>query len=333
MRALVTGGAGFLGSSFIRGWLSQDRGEALNVDALTYAASLARVDQISDNPRYHFLRADITDRETIEEALRDFRPDVVVHFAAETHVTRSERQPDRFNRTNAVGTRVILEASASAGVRRFVHISTDEVYGPVLEGCSAEDDKMVGDGQATSPYAKSKAVADDLARGWQGDLQVVVARATNCFGPWQFPEKAVARWITRGLREQPLFVWGDGGHVRQWLFSDDLTRAVLALSTCESPQTVYNVGPRHDPELTNLDLARWLVEYLQLPDELLVVGSYDRPQHDRRYAVDTTRIEAIGWRPTPIWDRLSETVEWYRSTREWWEPLVPEAESIYQDAR
>ena len=330
-RTLVTGGAGFLGSHFVRGVLGADRGPVLNVDALTYAGSEARLGDVEDHPEYGFARADVRDRAQAERLCTEFRPDLVVHFAAESHVTRSERAADQFWATNVEGTRTMLSASASAGVSRFVHVSTDEVYGPILDGAFREEDKEPGDARATSPYAKSKAIADDLARSFGGDLDVVVVRPTNCFGPWQHPEKAFARWVTRGLSGRAIPVWGDGQYVRQWVRAEDVARAIALVAEAPSAEPVYNIAPRHNPEVTNLALATWLLKYLDLPEERLILTAYDRPQHDRRYAVDPSRMEQLGWRPADLWSGLAETVEWYRRSEPWWRKLVDEAESIYAD--
>jgi dTDP-glucose 4,6-dehydratase len=330
-RILVTGGAGFIGSHFVRLWLSGNQGPLLNLDLLTYAGSPARLEDVRRDPRYRFVRADVTDPNVVEEAMADFQPELVAHFAAESHVTRSERDPDRFRTTNVDGTRVMLEAAARHDVKRFVHVSTDEVYGPIMDGSYREEEKLPGDGQATSPYAKSKALADDVARAFDSDIEVVVVRPTNCFGPWQYPEKALARWITRALTGQPLLVWGDGLYVRQWLFAEDLSNAITRIFEAPTPEPVYNVGPRHEPEITNLALAQWLLEHLGLSQEHLVLTEYDRPDHDRRYSVDPSRIERLGWKPADTWDQFAETVDWYRRNRTWWKPLVEEAESIYAD--
>lgn len=330
-RILVTGGAGFLGSHFVRYWLEKDQGEVLNLDALTYAGSLARLSDIEREPSYRFVRADITDQKAVAAAMTDFQPELVAHFAAESHVTRSEQDPDRFRQTNIDGTRVMLEAAAEHGTRRFVHISTDEVYGPILDGAFREEDKNPGDHQATSPYAKSKAIADDVARAFDSDMEVVVVRPTNCFGPWQYPEKAFARWIARALTDQPILVWGDGLYVRQWLYAEELAEAIGRVLEAEKPEPVYNVGPRHEPEITNVALARWLLEELALPEDKLMFTDYDRPDHDRRYAVDPSRIESLGWKQGDTWDQFAQTMEWYRSNPDWWKPLMTEAESIYAD--
>ena len=330
-RVLVTGGAGFLGSHFVRRWLRSNRGPVLNVDALTYAGNEARLADVEGGTGYTFAHADVCDRSEIQRMITEFRPDVVVHFAAESHVTRSEADERSFWRTNVEGTRTMLEAAAGGGVTRFVHISTDEVYGPIRHGSFTEDQKEPGEGRATSPYARSKAVADDVARSFDEGLEVVVLRPTNCFGPWQFPEKAVARWATRALSGRPIPVWGDGLYVRQWLHAEDLARAIELVLDAPSADRVYNVASRHSPEVTNLDLATWLMTYLGLPGERLLLTAYDRPNHDRRYAVDPGRIETLGWRPGDLWEGLAATVDWYRRSEGWWRPLVAEAESIYSD--
>lgn len=328
---LVTGGAGFLGSHFVRRQLGRGL-SVTNVDCLTYAGDQRRLADVEGSDGYDFVRLDIADEEPIRALVADRRPDAIVHYAAESHVTRSENNPDRFYRTNVEGTRVLLEAAVAAGVRRFVHVSTDEVYGSILEGAFKETDKPEGTGHAASPYSKSKALADDLARSYADRLEVVVVRPTNAFGPWQFPEKVFPRWVTRGLRSQPMLVWGDGLYIRQWLYAEDFARAVaLVLDKGENGEA-YNIGPVHDPEITNLTLARWLAGYLGLPEDAIQMTGYDRPDHDRRYAVDSSKIRALGWRSGDVWSQFEESVNWFRSNRDWWESLIAEAESIYADA-
>jgi dTDP-glucose 4,6-dehydratase len=329
---LVTGGAGFLGSHFVRRALAGGAALVVNLDKLSYAGDVRRLDDVSADARYCFVRGDVASEPEVATIMDVYRPQVVVHYAAETHVTRSESAPELFHRTNVEGTRVVLEAAEAVGVERFVHISTDEVYGPILEGAFGEDDKPDGEGSATSPYARSKALADDLARSFARRLPVVVVRPTNAFGPHQFPEKAFPRWIVRALRGEPLPVWGDGLYVRQWLYAGDFAEAVALAATAGEPGSVYNVGPRHDPEITNIALARWLVATLGLPPDRIVMTAYDRPDHDRRYCVDATRITALGWRAGDVWEQLAATVAWYRDHAGWWEPHLAEAESIYTDA-
>jgi len=333
-RVLVTGGAGFLGSHFVRHALESGASEVSNVDLLTYAGDRSRLSEIEAESRYAFVQADVASPKTMRDVFEEHRPQAVVHFAAESHVTRSETAPDLFHRTNVEGTRVLLEAAAAAAeLERFLHISTDEVYGPAIEGAFGEEDKMPGDSQATSPYAKSKALADDLALSYASQLPVVVARPTNAFGPWQYPEKVFPRWITRALTGQPIPVWGDGLYVRQWLYAEDFARAIGLLLARGEPGEAYNVGPTHDPEITNIALARWLVTYLDLPEEQMQMTEYDRPDHDRRYAVDSSKARALGWSPGDVWSQFSTTVEWYRAHQDWWKSHIAEAESIYTDSR
>jgi dTDP-glucose 4,6-dehydratase len=280
---------------------------------------------------FDLVHGDVADRSEVRSALGRSMPEVVVHFAAESHVTRGETAAGRFQRTNVCGTRVVLEESARIGVRRFVHVSTDEVYGPIPDGVFREEDKRPGTGLATSAYARSKALADDLATAFEGSMEVVVVRPTNCFGPWQHPEKALPRWIASALLGEPLPVWGDGHQVRQWLYAEDLADAIRLLVDAPTPDSVYNVGPRHEPEILNLELARWVASFLGRSLDSIVLTDYDRPDHDRRYAVDPARIEALGWRPTDVWVNFEHTVDWYRGHRAWWVPLRAEAESIYRD--
>lgn len=330
---MVTGGAGFLGSHFVHYILGGDIAQLVNLDALTYAGDLQRLADLEGDSRYRFVNGDVCSEVDVRSMLAEFRPDAVVHYAADSHVTRSESDPDQFYRTNVEGTRVVFEGAVATGVRRVVHVSTDEVYGSIVEGAFREGDKLPGDGQASSPYAKSKALADDLARSYSDKLEVIVARPTNAFGAWQFPEKVFPRWVTRAMRGEPLLVWGDGLYVRQWLYAEDFARAIKLLLEEGEPGEVYNVGPRHEPEITNLDLARWLVDYLGLPEDRIEMTAYDRPAHDRRYAVDSQKIRAFGWEPGDVWAQMTKTVEWYRSNPKWWERHIAEAESIYSDSK
>lgn len=330
-KVLVTGGAGFLGSHFVRRALKGGR-KVINVDSLTYAGDQRRLADVSAGDGYQFVNLDVADESRVRQLVADERPDAMVHYAAESHVTRSESDPDRFFRTNVDGTRNLLEAAVANGVGRVVHVSTDEVYGSILSGSFKEPDKLEGTSQAASPYSQSKALADDLARSYADRLDVVVVRPTNAFGPWQYPEKVLPRWITRALRGEPLLVWGDGLYVRQWLYCEDFASAVDLVLESGVPGEVYNVGPTHEPEITNLDLAKWLVQYLGISASQLQMTGYDRPDHDRRYAVDSSKIRALGWSPGDVWSQLSETVDWYRSAQRWWESLVGEAESIYNDS-
>jgi len=324
---LVTGGLGFIGSAFIRRRL-HDGTAVVNVDNNSYAADDRR---LRDAPEklLSTVVLDVTDPR-FRDLVADVRPSTLVHFAAETHVTRSELAPELFERVNVHGTRCVLEAAALANVDLVVHVSTDEVYGPCLGAPFREEDKQPGEGLATSPYARSKAVADDAARSYADRLRVVVIRPTNCYGPWQHPEKAVPRWITRALRGLRLPVWGDGRQVRDWMHVEDACSAI-ELVMKQGTSTVYNVGPEGE-QVLNLEIARAIAHLAGLDEDAAYLTAYDRPNHDRRYAIDSTRLRALGWSPEFSLDQaLRMTVEWYALNRDWWEPLLHEGESIYSD--
>jgi dTDP-glucose 4,6-dehydratase len=331
-RILVTGGLGFLGSTFIR--LATDRGrDVLNVDLATYAADEGRIAETLEHHRpgsVRTVRMDVASPEFTELVRRE-RPALIVHFAAESHVTRSEWEEGLFFRSNVEGTRRVLEAAEKAAVGLVVHISTDEVYGPCSGRPFREEDKPQGKGRASSPYAQSKALADDLARSFIGRVPLIVARPTNCFGPWQHPEKAVPRWIIRGLLGERIPVWGDGMHVRDWMFVDDACAGIELLVRRGSVGEVYNLGPQGN-QLANVEIARMIARACGRLEEVVYLTEYDRPLHDRRYAIDASKIRALGWRPAGgLEHRLAETVAWYRSHRDWWAPLLPEAEKLYAD--
>jgi dTDP-glucose 4,6-dehydratase len=327
-RVLVTGGLGFIGSAFVRA-LAADGQAVLNVDAGTYAGDERRLAEV-DPGLVETVRTDIADP-GLAEVVRAERPPLLVHFAAETHVTRSEDAGETFFRTNVDGTRGVLDAAVAGGVERVVHISTDEVYGPCPADPFREDQKLPGEGLATSAYARSKAVADDLARSYADRLAVVIARPTNCIGPWQHPEKAVPRWATRALRGERLPVWGDGQQVRDWMFVDDAVSGLRALAERGEPGTAYNLGPAGEA-VPNVEIARMVARAAGAGDDAVYLSAYDRPQHDRRYAVSTERVAALGWAATrTVAEAVAETVAWYRDHTEWWQTLVPEAERLYAD--
>jgi dTDP-glucose 4,6-dehydratase len=327
-RVLVTGGLGFIGSAFVRA-LAADGQPVLNVDAGTYAGDERRLAEVGPE-LVETVRMDIVDPD-LAEVVRAERPPLLVHFAAETHVTRSEGAGEAFFRTNVDGTRGVLDAALAAGVERVVHISTDEVYGPCPGDPFREDQKLPGEGLATSAYARSKAVADDLARSYADRLAVVIARPTNCIGPWQHPEKAVPRWATRALRGEPLPVWGDGQQVRDWMFVDDAVSGLRALAERGEAGTAYNLGPAGEA-VPNMEIARMVARAAGAGEDAVYLSAYDRPQHDRRYAVSTERVAALGWAATrTVADAVAETVAWYRDHTEWWQTLVPEAERLYAD--
>jgi len=326
-RVLVTGGLGFIGSAFVRA-LAADGRRVLNVDLDTYAGDERRIAGVGDG-MVETVRLDVASPE-LAGVVREERPALVVHFAAESHVTRSEDAPEVFFHANVEGTRVVLDAAEAAGCR-VLHMSTDEVYGPCPADPFREEDKLPGEGLATSAYARSKALADDLARSYAERVDVVVARPTNCIGPWQHPEKAVPRWATRALRGERLPVWGDGEQVRDWMFVEDAVSALRLLAERGERGEVYNVGPQAEGE-PNVEIARAIARSAGQDEASVYLSHYDRPQHDRRYAVATDRIAGLGWHASRSLEAaIAETVEWYRENEAWWSPIVPDAEQLYAD--
>ncbi|MFO8015461.1 MAG: dTDP-glucose 4,6-dehydratase [Phycisphaerae bacterium] len=313
---VVTGGAGFIGSSFVRLALA-DRPDlhVVTVDLLTYAGNLENLASVPQD-RHTFVRADITDPEAMRQAV-PAGADALVNFAAETHVDRSILGPLAFVRTNVTGTQVLLDVARERGVGRFLQVSTDEVYGALAPGEAAftEDHPL----RPSSPYAASKAGADLLVRAahhtWGQDA--VITRCSNNYGPYQFPEKLIPLMLSNALEGKPLPVYGDGQQVRDWIHTDDHSRAILAVLGGGTPGAVYNIGARC--ERKNLDVVRAILAAAGRP-ESLVQFVEDRPGHDRRYAIDPTRIETeLGWRPeVPFEDGLARTVAWYRENEGWW---------------
>ena len=301
----------------------------LNVDLNTYAGDERRLAGVAPG-LVETVRMDVAGPE-LAELVRRERPPLIVHFAAETHVTRSEGAAEAFFRANVEGTRGVLDAAVSAGVPRVVHMSTDEVYGPCPGEPFGEHQKLAGEGLATSAYARSKALADDLALSYADRLDVVIARPTNCIGPWQHPEKAVPRWATRALRGERLPVWGDGLQVRDWMYVADAVAGLRALAERGERGNAYNVGPAAEA-VPNVEIARMVARAAGSGDDAVYLSEYDRPQHDRRYAVSTDRIAALGWSATHTLEQaVAETVAWYRDHGDWWRTLVPEAEGLYAD--
>lgn len=326
MKLLVTGGAGFIGSHFVRLTLTEHPGDSVVVmDKLTYAGNLHNLDDVRDNPRFVFVRGDIADAETVSDVMRDV--DAVVNFAAETHVDRSLLDAAAFIETDVRGTWTLLEAARRAGAVRFLQVSTDEVYGSIAEGAFDEADPLA----PSSPYSASKAAGDLMVNAYRvtHGLDAVITRGSNTYGPFQYPEKLIPLFITNALDGRPLPLYGDGTQRRDWLFVTDHCRGVDTALRHGEAGGIYNVGAHC--ERTNAEVTRAILDRLGMgPD--LIRHVEDRPGHDTRYAVQTERIEALGWRPrVPFADGLSETVAWYRERRDWWEPLKSGAyEAYYQ---
>jgi dTDP-glucose 4,6-dehydratase len=325
VKILVTGGAGFIGSNFVRSVLGDHYPEIAGsdvvvLDSLTYSGNMANLASVADSPRYQFVRGDIRDAALLDEVLPTI--DTVVHFAAESHVDRSVRDATPFISTNVGGTQQLLDGSARHRIARFVHVSTDEVYGSIGLGSWREDHVL----EPNSPYSASKAASDLLARAWHvtHGLNVSITRCSNNYGPYQFPEKVIPLFITNLLDGLRVPLYGDGENIRDWLHVDDHCRAVALVLASGEPGEVYNIGG--GTELTNRRLTELLLDATGR-DWTAVEFVEDRKGHDHRYSVDSTKISAeLGFQPEVDFARgLAETVRWYRDNRAWWEPLKKRA--------
>jgi dTDP-glucose 4,6-dehydratase len=316
LRLLVTGGSGFIGSNFVRHVLATHSDDTVaNLDKLTYAGNPANLTDVERDPRYTFVRGDICDAKLVRDAARGV--DAVVNFAANTHVDRSLMEPDEFLRTDVFGVFTLLEAVKDLKIPRFVHISTDEVYGSVERGSSREGDPL----RPSNPYSASKASADllSLAYWHTHRVPVLITRSSNNFGPCQYPEKVIPLFITNALEDRPLPLYGDGRNVRDWLYVLDNCAAIDVVLRSGVEGEVYNIGGGHEVE--NIVLTRQILHLLGKP-ETLIQPVKDRPGHDRRYAVDSKKIRQLGWAPRHRFgDALAATVAWYREHEAWWRPL------------
>jgi dTDP-glucose 4,6-dehydratase len=328
MRLLVTGGAGFIGSHYVRtvlagAWGLEEPESVVVLDKLTYAGNLANLDPVIDDQRLRFVEGDILDRSLVERLVDE--TDAVVHFAAESHVDRSILGAADFVMTNVVGTQTMLDASLRHGVEKFVHVSTDEVYGSIETGSWDESQPL----EPNSPYSASKASSDLLARAYHRThkLPVCVTRCSNNYGPYQFPEKVIPLFVTNLIDGATVPLYGEGTNVRDWLHVDDHCRGIHLVLTGGLPGEVYNIGG--GTELTNKELTGLLLEATGTGWER-VERVQDRLGHDQRYSVDISKIRAeLGYEPkVPFEQGLADTVEWYRTHRDWWEPLKQRAKLL-----
>ncbi|MFC1960110.1 dTDP-glucose 4,6-dehydratase [Chloroflexota bacterium] len=315
---LVTGGAGFIGSAFVRYMIETYPDYNIVVlDKLTYAGNLDNLLPVHDNPRYRFEKADIADRPAVERIVKDHQIDTIVNFAAESHVDRSILAPDAFIHTDVVGTYILLDMVRLLGVERMLHVSTDEVYGDVDEGYSVETDTF----EPNSPYASSKASAELMARAYHRtyDLDVVITRGSNTFGPYQYPEKLLPLFITEAVDDNPLPVYGDGMQIRDWLYVQDHVTGIDTVLHKGVAGEAYNVAGENEQH--NIDLIRMLLRDLDKSEDLLRYVT-DRPGHDRRYAMNCDKLRGLGWQRQYTFEAaLQETVEWYVNNEWWWRKI------------
>ncbi len=315
MKLFVTGAAGFIGSNYVRHVLATTDDEVTVYDALTYAGNLSSLADIADDPRYTFVQGDICDRDAVAAAMTGH--DAVVHFAAESHVDRSIVDPDTFVRTNCLGTNVLCDVARHLDLERFLHISTDEVYGSIEEGSFVETDRL----GPRSPYSSSKAGSDLIALSYEETygLPVIVTRSSNNFGPFQFPEKVIPLFVTNLLDGRKVPLYGDGLNIRDWIYVEDNCAGVDMVLRKGAVGEIYNIGGGN--ETTNRELTEKVLSLCGAGDEMIEYVQ-DRLGHDRRYSIDCSKANALGWTPSRSLDEaLAATVEWYRANRAWWEPL------------
>ncbi|MBE2940081.1 dTDP-glucose 4,6-dehydratase [Anoxybacillus flavithermus] len=320
MKVLITGGAGFIGSNFVNYMVKKyPNYQIINLDALTYAGNLENVKEVENEPNYRFVKGDITNRELVESLFAE-GVDAVVNFAAESHVDRSITDPGVFVRTNIQGTQVLLDAAKKYGVKKYVQISTDEVYGTLGEtGYFTETTPLA----PNSPYSASKAGADLLVRAYHETygLPVNITRCSNNYGPYHFPEKLIPLMIINALNDRPLPVYGDGLNVRDWLHVEDHCSAIDLVLHKGRNGEVYNIGGNN--ERKNIEVVKAILQYLNKPESLIAFVE-DRLGHDRRYAIDATKIrEELGWQPRYTFEEgLKKTIDWYLENRSWWENIL-----------
>lgn len=316
-RLLVTGGSGFIGSNFVRYCLNKyDDYKITNLDKLTYCGNPDNLKDVAGHRNYEFVKGDITDADAVNRLVKN--SDVIVHFAAETHVDRSIQDAASFVRTNVLGTYTLLEAAKRFNIKLFCHISTDEVYGSIDKGVFKEDDNL----RPNSPYSASKAAGDLIARSYfiTYKLPVIITRSSNNFGPYQYPEKVIPLFVTNALEDKKLPVYADGRNVRDWLFVEDNCEAIDTVLHNGKPGEIYNIGA--GSEISNIDLTHTILDIMG-KDRGLIEFVADRPGHDRRYALDISRVSSLGWRPKHEFrSALKATIDWYAANRAWWKRLI-----------
>ncbi len=336
VRYLIVGGAGFIGSNMIRHLLTDPNPggagagapeRVVNLDKLTYAGNLENLRDVENDSRYRFVLGDVADRPLVEEVMRNERITHVVNFAAETHVDRAILGAEHFLQTEIMGAHSLCEAARAAGAERLLQVSTDEVYGEILEGSWTEDSPV----NPRNPYSAAKAGQEMLVRSYftTYGLPTLLTRACNNFGPYQYPEKIIPLFVTNLLDDKKIPLYGDGLHVRDWIHVLDHCTALLTVLHRGTPGQIYNVAAKN--EVTNKELTERMLALLGKDDSSIERG-HDRPGHDRRYSMDSSKLHALGWKTQHRWPQaLGETVEWYRTHETWWRPLVLKMKSFYDE--
>ncbi len=324
MKIIVTGGAGFIGGNFVHYMLkSHPEDEIVCLDALTYAGNLETLDPVKDNPKFKFIKADIADRQAVYGIFETEQPDVIINFAAESHVDRSIENPELFLRTNVMGTQVLLDACRKYGIKRYHQVSTDEVYGDLPLDRPDMFFTETTNLHTSSPYSASKASADLLVQAYSRTygVPVTISRCSNNYGPYHFPEKLIPLMIANALADKKLPVYGTGENVRDWLYVEDHCRAIDLIVHKGREGEVYNVGGHN--EHTNLEVVKIILQQLGKPEELIEFVT-DRKGHDRRYAIDPTKISnELDWEPeTKFSDGIKKTIQWYLDNKDWWQHII-----------
>ena len=312
---LVTGGAGFIGSNFIRYILKTSKCRVINLDKLTYSGNLSNLKDLKNNPRYKFVKGDICNKRLVASLVK--RCDGIINFAAESHVDRSIKDATEFIRTNIHGTQILLDAAKKYRIKRFIQISTDEVYGSIKKGSFNENSPI----KPNSPYAASKAAADLLVRSYFVTYKspVIIVRSSNNFGPFQYPEKVIPLFITNSIDNKRLPLYADGSNVREWIYVLDNCDAINYVFNHGKIGEIYNIGSEN--ELKNIDLTKKILKILKKSQNLIKFVK-DRPGHDKRYALDSSKLRKLGWKPKKKFDKaLGETVNWYKENTKWWRRL------------
>lgn len=316
MRILITGGAGFIGSNFIRYYLkAHPDHKIVNLDKLTYCGNLENLKDIENNPNYEFIKGDICDEKLVNELMQ--KVDAVIHFAAESHVDNSIKHPFKFIKTNVIGTQTLLESARKNNIKKFLHISTDEVYGSIDVGSSDENYKF----EPNSPYSVSKTAADQLARAYYitYNLPVIITRSSNNFGPYQYPEKLIPLFVTNLIEGKKVPVYGDGLNIRDWIHVQDNCEAIDFVFQKGKIGEAYNIGGGN--EKTNIYITKTILNQLG-KDESSINYVKDRPGHDRRYSLNCRKLRALGWTPNLTFEQaMKQTVEWYKNNEQWWKKI------------